>query len=167
MAWERSYTQQQTHMYTMKQVYLRSGIFFFCIRNVRTFNFHRVAKWRKLNAHVRNFCAFNICHLNNWRKKFLTVKISWSLVYTCNHNHVHTPHVHTVRQSLSHTCCYLMSPSTLLFFPSYSVNCEWAKTAQRLFSSCTKDRDFKKRTQDVYAIEKVAKEKERDMHREG
>ena len=48
--------------------YCRSGNF--CVRCVCTFNFRHVAKWRKLNAHVRNYLMFNFRHLSNWRKIF-------------------------------------------------------------------------------------------------
>ena len=48
--------------------YRRSGNFrvvFFRVRNVRVFNFCRVANWRKLNVCIRNFCR-----LSNRRKIF-------------------------------------------------------------------------------------------------
>ena len=38
--------------------YHRSG-------NLRTFNFHRLTKWQKLNARVRNFRTPNFCCLSN------------------------------------------------------------------------------------------------------
>ena len=53
--------------YFMAKAYRRSGNFrvtFFRIRNVRVFNFRRVAKWRKINVRVRA------------RKKFSRVSFS-------------------------------------------------------------------------------------------
>ena len=50
-------------------MYHRSGNFcvaFFRVKDVCMFNFCYVAKWRKLNARVRNFHAFNFCRLSNW-----------------------------------------------------------------------------------------------------
>ena len=51
-----------------KEIYRRSGNF--RVRNVRALNFHHVAKWQKLNTHIRSFCAFNFRLLSNWQKNF-------------------------------------------------------------------------------------------------
>ena len=40
------------------------------VRNVHVFNFCCVAKWQKLNVHIRIFCAFIFRRLSNWRKIF-------------------------------------------------------------------------------------------------
>ena len=54
---------------------------FFHVRNVRVYNFRRVAKWQKLNVRVRNIRAFNFHHLSNCQNIFLMAKISRYMVH--------------------------------------------------------------------------------------
>ena len=42
-----------------------------------------MAKWQKLNTCVRNFCAFIFFTAKATGEKFLTAKISQSMVYIC------------------------------------------------------------------------------------